>query len=78
MPSTKPPRCWNSTKPARSTRLALCELTANALQRRLDLLGIKVPERCSRNPFTFPEQMQPVSCLELLRQKEIASQDHLR
>ena len=32
-------------EPARSTRLALCELTARVLQRGLDLLGIKVPER---------------------------------
>src|SRR6266446_3731600 len=30
---------------ARSSRLALCDLTARVLQRGLDLLGIKVPER---------------------------------
>ena len=29
----------------RSSRLALCELTARVLQLGLDLLGIKVPER---------------------------------
>jgi arginyl-tRNA synthetase len=34
-----------SEEPARSSRLALCELTARVLQRGLDLLGIKVPER---------------------------------
>jgi arginyl-tRNA synthetase len=34
-----------STEPARATRLALCELTARVLQRGLDLLGIKVPEK---------------------------------
>jgi arginyl-tRNA synthetase len=32
-------------EPARSTRLALCELTARTLQRGLDLLGIDVPEK---------------------------------
>ena len=32
-------------EPARSTRLALCELTARVLQRGLDLLGITVPEK---------------------------------
>src|SRR2546430_17375520 len=32
-------------EPARSSRLALCDLTARVLQRGLDLLGIKVPER---------------------------------
>ena len=32
-------------EPARATRLALCELTARTLQRGLDLLGIKVPEK---------------------------------
>ena len=33
-------------EPARSTRLALCELTcAHVLQRGLDLLGIQVPEK---------------------------------
>ena len=34
-----------SEEPARGSRLALCELTARVLQRGLDLLGIKVPER---------------------------------
>jgi arginyl-tRNA synthetase len=34
-----------SEEPARSSRLALCDLTARVLQRSLDLLGIKVPER---------------------------------
>ena len=34
-----------SEEPVRSSRLALCELTARVLQRGLDLLGIKVPER---------------------------------
>jgi len=34
-----------SKEPARSSRLALCDLTARALQRGLDLLGIKVPEK---------------------------------
>lgn len=34
-----------SEEPARSSRLALCELTARVLQRGLDLLGIKVPEK---------------------------------
>ena len=34
-----------SGEPARSSRLALCDLTARVLQRGLDLLGIKVPER---------------------------------
>ena len=34
-----------SEEPARSSRLALCDLTARVLQRGLDLLGIKVPER---------------------------------
>jgi len=33
-----------SEEPARSSRLALCDLTARVLQRGLDLLGIKVPE----------------------------------
>jgi arginyl-tRNA synthetase len=32
-------------EPARLSRLALCELTARVLQRGLDLLGIKVPEK---------------------------------
>jgi len=32
-------------EPARSTRLALCELSARTLQRGLDLLGIQVPEK---------------------------------
>ncbi len=32
-------------EPARSSRLTLCELTARVLQRGLDLLGIKVPEK---------------------------------
>ena len=34
-----------SQEPARSSRLALCDLTARVLQRGLDLLGIKVPEK---------------------------------
>ncbi len=34
-----------SEESARSSRLALCDLTARVLQRGLDLLGIKVPER---------------------------------
>ena len=34
-----------SEEPACSSRLALCDLTARVLQRGLDLLGIKVPER---------------------------------
>jgi arginyl-tRNA synthetase len=34
-----------SEEPARSSRLALCELTSRVLQRGLDLLGIKVPEK---------------------------------
>src|SRR5438132_265722 len=34
-----------SEEPARSSRLALCDLTARVLQPGLDLLGIKVPER---------------------------------
>jgi len=34
-----------SDEPARSSRLALCDLTGRVLQRGLDLLGIKVPER---------------------------------
>ena len=34
-----------SEAPARSSRLALCELTARVLEKGLDLLGIKVPER---------------------------------
>jgi arginyl-tRNA synthetase len=34
-----------SEEPARSSRLALCELTARVLQCGLDLLGIKVPEK---------------------------------
>ena len=34
-----------SDEPARSSRLALCDLTARVLQRGLGLLGIKVPER---------------------------------
>jgi len=34
-----------SGEPARSTRLALCDLTGRVLQCGLDLLGIKVPER---------------------------------
>ncbi|MGI8435392.1 MAG: arginine--tRNA ligase [Chthoniobacterales bacterium] len=34
-----------SEEPARSSRLALCQLTARVLQRGLDLLGIEVPER---------------------------------
>ncbi len=32
-------------EPARSSRLALCDLTARVLRRGLDLLGIKVPEK---------------------------------
>ena len=34
-----------SEEPARSSRLALCQLTARTLQRGLNLLGIEVPER---------------------------------
>ena len=34
-----------SDEPTRSSRLMLCELTARVLQRGLDLLGIKVPEK---------------------------------
>ncbi|MEP6956618.1 MAG: arginine--tRNA ligase [Chthoniobacterales bacterium] len=34
-----------SDEPARSSRLALCKLTARVLQRGLDLMGIEVPER---------------------------------
>jgi arginyl-tRNA synthetase len=34
-----------SEEPARSSRLALCDLTAKVLYRGLDLLGIKVPEK---------------------------------
>jgi len=34
-----------SEEPARGLRLALCDLTGRVLQRGLDLLGIKVPER---------------------------------
>jgi arginyl-tRNA synthetase len=34
-----------SEEPARSSRLALCGLTARVLQRGLALLGIEVPER---------------------------------
>jgi arginyl-tRNA synthetase len=34
-----------SEEPLRSSRLALCELTGRVLQRGLDLLGIKVPEK---------------------------------
>jgi arginyl-tRNA synthetase len=34
-----------SEEPSRSSRLALCDLTGRVLQRGLDLLGIKVPER---------------------------------
>ena len=34
-----------SEEPARSSRLALCELTGRVLAKGLDLLGIKVPER---------------------------------
>jgi arginyl-tRNA synthetase len=34
-----------SDEPARSSRLALCDLTGRVLQRGLDLLGIKAPER---------------------------------
>jgi arginyl-tRNA synthetase len=34
-----------SDEPARSSRLALCDLTAQVLYRGLDLLGIKVPEK---------------------------------
>ena len=34
-----------SEEPARSSRLALCELTGRALQKGLELLGIKVPEK---------------------------------
>src|SRR6266487_1596867 len=34
-----------SDEPIRSSRLALCDLTGRVLQRGLDLLGIKVPEK---------------------------------
>jgi len=34
-----------SEEPARSSRLALCELTARVLKYGLGLLGIQVPER---------------------------------
>jgi arginyl-tRNA synthetase len=34
-----------SEEPLRSSRLALCDLTGRVLQRGLDLLGIKVPEK---------------------------------
>jgi arginyl-tRNA synthetase len=34
-----------SEEPGRSSRLVLCDLTGRVLQRGLDLLGIKVPER---------------------------------
>jgi arginyl-tRNA synthetase len=34
-----------SQKPARSSRLALCELTGRVLQKGLELLGIKAPEK---------------------------------
>lgn len=34
-----------SEEPLRSSRLALCDLTGCILQRGLDLLGIKVPEK---------------------------------
>jgi arginyl-tRNA synthetase len=34
-----------SEEPARNSRLALCDLTGRVLQRGLDLLGIKVPEK---------------------------------
>jgi arginyl-tRNA synthetase len=34
-----------SDEPTRSSRLALCDLTGRVLQRGLDLLGIKVPEK---------------------------------
>lgn len=34
-----------SEEPARSSRLALCDLTGRVLERGLDLLGIKVPEK---------------------------------
>jgi arginyl-tRNA synthetase len=34
-----------SDEPTRTSRLALCDLTARVLQRGLDLLGIKVPEK---------------------------------
>jgi arginyl-tRNA synthetase len=34
-----------SEEPLRSSRLALCELTGRVLERGLDLLGVKVPEK---------------------------------
>jgi arginyl-tRNA synthetase len=34
-----------SEEPARSSRLTLCELTGRVLQKGLELLGIKVPEK---------------------------------
>ena len=35
-------------EPVRSSRLALCDLTARVLQRGLKLLGIEVPKKCDR------------------------------
>jgi arginyl-tRNA synthetase len=34
-----------SEEPARRSRLALCNLTGRVLERGLDLLGIKAPEK---------------------------------
>jgi arginyl-tRNA synthetase len=34
-----------SEEPARSSRLALCDLTGRVLQKGLELLGIKAPEK---------------------------------
>src|SRR5581483_7184503 len=34
-----------SEEPARTSRLALCDVTGRVLHRGLDLLGIKVPEK---------------------------------
>jgi len=34
-----------SEEPARSSRLAICELTGRVLQKGLELLGIKAPEK---------------------------------
>jgi arginyl-tRNA synthetase len=34
-----------SEEPARSSRLALCELTGRVLQKGLELMGIRAPEK---------------------------------
>ena len=38
-------RILKATEPTRSSRLALCDLTGRVLERGLDLLGIKAPEK---------------------------------